>query len=181
MAPRITFIGYRGSGKSAVGALVAERLRWRFVDADDELERRAGRTIRDIFAHDGEPHFRRIEEEVLKELLSETPIVIAAGGGAVLSPQTRDRLKHSGVVVYLEVSPAVAEQRIAGDLTTAQRRPALTGLPQRAEIESTMAARRAFYEECATITLNADRATVFELAEAVLDALPADVRRESAT
>ncbi|HEX6984200.1 MAG TPA: shikimate kinase, partial [Planctomycetaceae bacterium] len=79
----LTFIGYRGSGKSTVGAAVAARLGRPFADADAEIERRAGRTIREIFATDGEPHFRALEREVMADLLSRDDLVIAAGGGAV--------------------------------------------------------------------------------------------------
>ncbi|MBA3315661.1 MAG: shikimate kinase [Planctomycetaceae bacterium] len=177
----IIFIGYRGSGKSAVGACVADRLGWRFVDADVEIERRAGRTIREIFAEQGESHFRDIERQVLAELLSESDLVIAAGGGAILSAETRERLKCAGPVIYLKVSPGVAEQRIASDVTTSERRPALMDLPRRAEIETTMAARALLYEECATITLDADAKTVSALADEVMRLLPAEYRREAAT
>ncbi len=180
MASTITFIGYRGSGKSAVGAVVARRLGWSFVDADVEIERRAGQTIREIFATEGEPAFRALEEDVLQELLTRPDTVIAAGGGAVLSAATRERMKAAGRVVFLNVSPEVAEQRIASDATTAERRPALTSLPAREEIERTMAARMPLYAECATITLDADEATICDLADAVLQAVPA-AGRETVT
>ncbi len=157
---------------------MARQLGWRFVDADVEIERRAGQTIREIFAEHGEPAFRRIEEDVLKDLLEREETVIAAGGGAVLSDATRERLKSSGPVVFLKVSPEVAERRIASDATTAERRPALTSLTPREEIERTMAARMPQYSECATITLDADVATASELADAVLHVLPAAGTRE---
>jgi shikimate kinase len=180
MASTITFIGYRGSGKSAVGAVVARRLGWSFVDADVEIERRAGQTIREIFAAGGEPAFRSLEEDVLKELLTRAGTVISAGGGAILSAATRERMRSAGYVVFLKVSPEVAFRRIASDATTAERRPPLTSLPARDEIERTMTARMPLYEECATITLDADAATISDLAEAVLQAVPA-VGRETVT
>jgi len=181
MSSTITFIGYRGSGKSAVGALVAKRLGWRFVDADVEIERRAEQTIREMFAMRGEPAFRALEEDVLKELLEQQETVIAAGGGAILSVATRERLKASRSVVFLRVSPAVAERRIASDATSAERRPALTSLPVREEIERTMASRMPLYSECATVMLDADHGTIDELADAVLQAFPAGGRRETVT
>lgn len=181
MASTITFIGYRGSGKSAVGALVAQKLGWPFVDADEEIERRAGQTIREMFASQGEPAFRAMEEEVLKDLLAHDVTVIAAGGGAILSAATRERMKSAGPVVFLKVSPEVAARRIASDATTAERRPALTSLPASEEIERTMASRMPLYVECATITLDADAATILELAEATLQALPAAAQRETTT
>ncbi len=181
MAPTVTFIGYRGSGKSAVGAEVAQQLGWRFVDADIELERRAGCTIREIFETDGEAYFRALEEEVLHDLLSETELVVAAGGGAVLSGSVRTLLKRSGAVVFLRVSAEVAEWRIAADRTSADRRPALTRLPPRAEIETTLAVRTPLYEECATITLDADNTSIGQLAREVTGRLSVDFRRETAS
>ena len=78
----ITLIGYRGCGKSTVGELLAARLGWEFVDADAVIEQRAGKTIREIFEDSGEPEFRRIERDVMSELLQRAELVIAAGGGA---------------------------------------------------------------------------------------------------
>ncbi len=181
MIQTVAFIGYRGSGKSAVGAEVALRLGWRFIDADVEIERRAGRTIREIFAADGEAHFRALERERLAKLLTESNLVIAAGGGAVLSAQTRKLLKETSFVVYLKVSPAVAEARIVSDATTAERRPALTTLSRRSEIETLMAARLPLYEACATVTFDVDDSSVSDLADGVMHALTAENRGGVAT
>lgn len=169
----LTFIGARGSGKSAVGAAVAARLGWPFADADAEVERRAGRTIREVFAADGEPAFREMERQVMAELLGHERLVVAAGGGAVLSAETRERMRRSGPVVYLRVGPATAEQRIMACGTTADRRPALTALPPRAEIEAVMAAREPLYRETATVVVDTEGLTADEVAEAVCGALPA--------
>ena len=85
----ITLIGYRGTGKSTLASPLAQRLGWDWIDADVELERRAGRSIQSIFATDGEPEFRRLERELLAELLLRDRLVIAAGGGAVNPPRMR--------------------------------------------------------------------------------------------
>ena len=177
----VTFIGYRGSGKSVVGATVAGRLNAPFVDADDEVERIAGQTIAEIFATGGEAAFRSLEQQVMADLLREPRLVIAAGGGAITSPETRQRLKTSGPVIYLRVTPATAEERILACSTTRQRRPALTSLPLRAEIESTLADREPLYRQCATIVVDTDDRPVGEIVEEVLAALPAEYRREKAT
>lgn len=177
----LTFIGVRGSGKSAVGAAVAARLGWEFADADAEIECRAGTTIREIFVEQGEAAFRGIEREVMADLLGEERLVIAAGGGAVLAAETRERMRRSGPVVYLRVSPETAERRIAACETTSDRRPALTSLPPRAEIEAVMAAREPLYREVATVTVDTEGQTVAGIAEAVCQALPAGCAGGTAT
>lgn len=176
----LTFIGYRGSGKSRVGAAIAQRLGRPFIDSDDEIERRENRTIADIFAVEGEPYFRRVEEQVMSDLLADDTLVIAAGGGAVLSHVTRDRLQASGCAVYLRVTPETAERRIVADRSTASRRPALTSLPGRAEIEVLMAQREPLYRECAAAVVDTDDRNIDELVDAVLDALP-QLRRQEAS
>src|SRR3954447_21902345 len=103
---RLFLIGYRGSGKSTVGRLLAERLGWAFVDADEELEIRAGRSIADIFTTDGEPAFRALESAVLRELASRDRHVIACGGGVVLRDDHRRLLRTGGHCVWLTGDPA---------------------------------------------------------------------------
>ena len=177
----LTFIGIRGGGKSTVAPLVARALGRPYFDADEELERRAGRTIREIFATEGESAFRALEVEVMRDLLASGDAVIAAGGGAVLSAQTRERIRRSGPAVYLRVSAETAERRICADAATAERRPALSGLSLRDELDATIAVREPFYRECATIEIDCDAGSAAELAEQVLHALPAEIRGEGST
>ena len=99
---RITLIGYRGCGKSTLAPLLAQRLRCDWVDADVVIEQQAGCSIKEIFAREGEPGFRQREAAVLAELLQRDPVVIAAGGGAILNPQTRQRMRAAGPVVWLQ-------------------------------------------------------------------------------
>jgi shikimate kinase len=146
----VTLIGYRGSGKSSVAAPLAERLGCACVDADAEIERRAGRSIRAIFDESGEPAFRRLEKEVLAELLARKGLVIAAGGGAVLDEETRQAMQAAGPVVWLRAPATVLAERIAGDATTSGRRPDLTDRGGPAEITELLAARMPLYEACAT-------------------------------
>ncbi len=89
----ITLIGYRGTGKSTVGPQLAARLGWDFLDADPEIEKRAGKTIRQIFADSGEAEFRRLEVELLAEKLASERLVLAPGGGAILNESTRQRMR----------------------------------------------------------------------------------------
>ena len=152
----ITLIGYRGTGKSTLAIPLAERLGWAAVDADVELERRAGRTIRQIFDTDGESEFRRLERETLVELLSRNRIVIAAGGGAIMNAATREDFQKAGPVIWLKASIDTIERRILGDSTTTARRPNLTSAGGRAEIESLLEMRNPIYAQCATITIETD-------------------------
>src|SRR5437762_782279 len=96
----IYLIGPRGSGKTTVARLLAERLGWDWVDADAELEARCGRSIREMFASEGEEGFRRHEAEVLRQLSGRASVVIATGGGVVLREDNRELLKR-GKVVWL--------------------------------------------------------------------------------
>lgn len=147
--PRIIFlVGPRGSGKTTVARLLAERLGWRWLDADQVLEERQGRSIRLIFDEDGEPGFRRIEAALLEELCRLDQHVIATGGGVVRSETNRRRLREAGLIVWLRADAATLWQRLQADATTAQRRPNLTvgGL---AEVEELLRVREPFYRACA--------------------------------
>ena len=114
----LALIGFMGAGKTSAGEALAARLGWSFLDADHEIEREAGRRIAAIFEEDGEPAFRSLEERVVGRLLKESNTVLALGGGSVLSPVTRERLRDGSFTVLLDVSPQTAWRRIeahAGD------------------------------------------------------------------
>jgi shikimate kinase len=170
-------IGYRGTGKSTVARLVAERLGWEAIDADIELERRAGRTIAAIFASDGEPAFRDLESAVLRDLSQRSGLVVGLGGGVVLRPENRALLRATGRTVWLTASPATIAARLDADATTAERRPALTAHADRlAEIEELLRFRTPLYEECAELTLATDEHPPEDLARAICDVVRADWR-----
>ena len=152
----LTLIGYRATGKSTLAKPLAERLGWSWIDADVELERRAGRTIREIFDTDGEPEFRRLERETLVDLLKLDHLVIAAGGGAVLNPDTRRDFKNAGPVIWLKASIDTIEHRLYGDETTAERRPNLTATGGRAEIERLLGQRELIYSDAASLVIQTD-------------------------
>lgn len=171
----ITLIGYRGTGKSTLAAPLAQRLGWEWLDADVELERRAGRSIQQIFATDGEPEFRRLERLLLAELLRRDRLIIAAGGGAIGNAETRADLKAAGPVIWLQASADTIERRLATDPTTGQRRPNLTSTGGRAEIERLLAVREPLYRECATIMLDTESASAEQLVDATLPQLPPNV------
>src|SRR5436190_14205402 len=113
-ASRVFLVGPRGSGKTTVAALVAARLGWEHLDADAELERRFGRTVRAIFAEEGEAGFRDKEAAVLVDLCRLEEHVLATGGGVVLRPENRERLKSAGRVVWLTAAPETLAARLSG-------------------------------------------------------------------
>ena len=168
----ITLIGYRGTGKSTLASPLAQRLGWDWIDADVELERRAGRSIQNIFATDGEPEFRRLERELLAELLQRDRLVIAAGGGAIMNEATRAEMKSAGPVVWLQASADAIERRLATDPTTGQRRPNLTSTGGRAEIERLLALREPLYRECATIVLDSENISIAEMVDVIAGGNP---------
>ena len=134
-------IGPRGSGKTTVAALLAERLGWAWVDADAVLEQRAGRSIRELFAVEGEPGFRAGSGRCCATCASWTTTVIATGGGVVLHPDNRERLRQAGIVVWLTADVDALWQRIAGDAGTVERRPAL-GVGGRDEVAQVLRGAR---------------------------------------
>lgn len=149
-SPRmIAIVGAPGAGKSTVGRLLAERLEVAFTDVDASIEEQTGRTIREIFADQGEPAFRALEEQATRDALAGTGVV-ALGGGAVLSPAVREQL--AGVtVVWLEVTAAKAINRAGLD----QARPLLMG-NVRGTLIKLLAERTPLYQQVATHTVTND-------------------------
>jgi shikimate kinase len=167
-APRSTLflVGYRGTGKTTTAQLLAGRLGWDWLDADQVLEARQAKTIKQIFAEEGEAGFRDKEAALLAELCQAQRHVIATGGGIVLRPENRERLKATGQVVWLTADPATLWRRIAGDATTTERRPNLTvgGL---AEVEQLLQVREPLYREVAQLIVDTARQTPAEVAEVI--------------
>jgi shikimate kinase len=153
---RIFLIGYRGTGKSTVARLLAPKLQLEAIDADHELERRAGKAIRRIFAEDGEPRFRELESTLLEEFGRRENVVIATGGGVVLRAENRTILR-TGRVVWLTAPAEVLWRRMCGDESTRERRPDLAqgGL---AEVEELLRIREPLYRECAELIVDAELA-----------------------
>ena len=148
----IFLIGYRGTGKSTVARLLADRLRCSWLDADVVLEMRAGKSIRQIFAEDGEQAFRDLESAIIQELAQANNTVVATGGGVVLRAENRSELKK-GTTVWLHAPADVLWQRLNSDATTRERRPNLAqgGL---AEIEEMLRIRTPIYEACADFVVD---------------------------
>lgn len=167
----IFLIGYRGSGKTTVARALAERLRWQWLDADVELERRAGKTIREIFAESGEQAFRDLESAVVADLAQLDGHVLALGGGAVLRDQNRQAISGRGKVVWLKAKPETLAARIADDPTTTARRPNLTGQGGLDEIRQLLAQREPIYQAVADLAVDAASDSPENIAQQIAAAL----------
>ncbi len=132
----IFLIGYRGTGKSTVARDLAELLGYNSIDADEEIERRVGKSIASIFAEDGEATFRELESQLVNELTHLRRTVIALGGGAVIREANRNVIRTAGPVVWLTAPVDVIVTRLAADPTTAGRRPNLTKIGGRGRSRS---------------------------------------------
>lgn len=171
----LTLIGYRATGKTTLARLLAARLGWQWIDADVEIERRAGKPIAAIFAEQGEPFFRDLEAAVIADLCHSDRLVLAAGGGAPLRAESRQRMREAGPVVWLTASPQTIFRRMTADATTATRRPSLTGRSPQEEIEHLLAVREPAYREAADLQVDTEGRSPEELTQLILarlDSLP---------
>lgn len=161
----VVLLGYRGSGKTTVGLKLADRLWCEFVDTDQEIVRRAGKSIKDIFEQDGEPAFRDLESQVLADMLKRESDVISCGGGVILRETNRELLKNSAHSrIYLRCEPDVLHRRIHADPTTAASRPALTNLGGGIEeIRTLMNQREPLYREVMTAELEVTNLDIDEV------------------
>jgi shikimate kinase len=168
----ISLIGFRGVGKSSVGPQLASRLGWECVDADVEIAARAGKSIPEIFAQDGEPAFRRLEVDVLIDLLHRDRLVIATGGGAVMNEPTRRAMHESGPVVWLQASLETIWTRIGTGLVAGGDRPALTNQDPRTEVELLLQRREPVYAATASLIVSTDGRTVTAIVDDIVARLP---------
>ena len=160
----IVLVGFMGSGKSAVGRLVAKRLRFQFVDTDQLIIKSAGRPVAGIFAEHGEEYFRGLETAALESLGPSRRCVIATGGGVVVKERNRAILKELGFVVWLTASEDVIFDRVSRN----DKRPLLQTENPRKTIAELLAARRPLYEGVAELVLDTTAFTHAAAADAVI-------------
>ncbi len=171
--PSLALIGYRGTGKSTVARLLAERLGWDWQDADEYLERKFGRFIRDIFAQEGEAGFRDKEAAMLRELCDRERQVLAAGGGVVLRPENQAALRQNHFVIWLTADAITIWDRLQGDSTTGERRPDLTASGGLTEIQELLAVREPLYRAWADLVVDTVGRTPEDVANVILKELEA--------
>jgi shikimate kinase len=168
----LALVGYRGSGKSTVGKILAARLGRQFLDVDREIEARAGRSIATIFALEGEPSFRDWEARTLEELVQDHPgSILATGGGIVLRPTNRGLLQSFGRVIWLKAEPLELARRLQTDSAAGTLRPSLTPAGTLGEIASVLEARKALYHELADAEIDTLDRDPNQIADQILSLL----------
>ena len=160
----ISLVGLPGSGKSTVGRQLARRLGLSFTDSDHVIEQRLGCSIREFFEREGEQPFRDIEESVLGELASAGAGVLATGGGAVLRPANRQRLRDAGHVLYLRSTPEEVFRRVRHD----GNRPLLQVKDPLTRLRALHDERDPLYREAAHFVIETGRPSVPTLVNMIL-------------
>jgi shikimate kinase len=160
----IFLIGMMGAGKSTVGRLLAAGAGFDFVDCDRELEQRAGTSIANVFELEKEAGFRQRESQLLEELTRRAHVVLATGGGAVLSADNRHLLHSRGLVIYLQASVEEIARRTRGDAS----RPLLEVADRRARIQELLAQRGPLYRQAAHLVVRSAAANPRRLVSRLL-------------
>ncbi|MDT8440342.1 MAG: shikimate kinase [Desulfuromonadales bacterium] len=162
----IVLIGYRGTGKSHVGHLLARQLDRQLVSLDAEIVKAAGMRIPEIVAQFGWPHFRDLETEQARRLADRDGLVIDCGGGVIERPENATILKTNGLVFWLKAPVTTIVARIADD----SERPALTaGKSFTEEVAEVLERRTPLYRAAADVEIDTDDCTPQQVAEAILD------------
>ena len=159
----LALIGFMGTGKTSVGRLVAEQLGFDFLDTDELIQSRTGRTIADIFAKEGEPAFRAIEKQVVQELSKREKTVISTGGGLPTNAENLTALKSFALVVCLWASPEKIWERVRNQ----SHRPLLHDANPQKKIRELLAMREPFYKQ-ADVLINTDLRSVREAAQQIV-------------
>lgn len=165
----LTLIGYRATGKTSLARSLAAALDWNSIDADVEIERRAGKSIKRIFEEDGEPAFRDLEAEVIADLCQKDRLVLASGGGAPMREASRQAMSNAGKVVWLRATPETILTRMTGDATTAARRPDLTDRGGLQEIIDLLQIRDPIYHAAADIEIDTEQKSLEAITEEILE------------
>ena len=164
---RILLTGFRATGKSLVGRLLADRLGLGFLDTDTLLERRFGCSLSDFVAEHGWDLFRHQEDLLLQELSERTGVVLATGGGAILHSRTWQTLRRQSVSIWLQADEQTIKSRLATDVNSERQRPSLTGLDPCGEISTLLDERDPLYERGSDFAVCTDDRLPRELVEDV--------------
>jgi len=171
MKTNIALIGFMGTGKTAVGKALAEKLGKKFIELDSLIEQKTGKTIPEIFKQDGEIAFRELEIEVTKEVAEGKNQIIACGGGVVLNKINIDRLRKESLIVYLTASPKIILKRTSND---AEERPLLKVANPALTIQGLLKFRKPFYERAADIKIDTSKLGIGSVVEQIIEKLKED-------
>ncbi len=171
MKTNIALIGFMGTGKTAVGEVLAEKLGRSFVELDLLIEQKVGKSIPDIFQQDGETAFRELEIEVINEVSKDKNLIIACGGGIVLNKINIERLRKSARMVYLTASPGVILKRVANE---EGQRPLLEVDNPTLATREMLSFRKPFYERAADIKIDTSELDTNAVSEQIISKLKDD-------
>mgnify|MGYP001610778090 CR=1 FL=1 len=165
----IYLTGFMGTGKSAVGRELAKRLNLRLADIDDLIVGKEKRSINDIFSQNGEPYFRKVESETLKEVSLKENQTVSCGGGIVLNPENTALMKQTGRLVCLSARPEVIFERVKRHTHRPQgHRPLLQVADPLAKIRDLLASRKPYYEQ-AEFVIDTSEISVKEVVDKILE------------
>jgi shikimate kinase len=159
----VFLIGYRATGKTSTGKLLAEMLAWPFVDTDSELAIKLGMSITDFINEHGWQAFRDQEKTIVNEVCKHDIQVVATGGGVALDKQNVKCMRQNGIIIWLQASPKTIKERLGRDKVARFSRPALTSLGLIEEVEETLNARRPLYEAAMHFSLQTDQSSIEEI------------------
>jgi len=168
---RVILVGFMGAGKSAVGRRLARRLKYRFVDLDTRIEKRAGKRIAELFREQGEPAFRALEQEEAAAATEMENVVVAAGGGAFAAPATRALLQKRALTVWLQcdLETILARVRLDGSRPLAGNREIMRAL---------LAEREPSYRQ-ADVTVDASRRKPREVVDRIVELIEGQQEKRS--
>ena len=165
---KIILTGYRATGKSSIGEILADLLGFGFVDTDQVIEKRHGETIAEMVDRGGWDYFRRKEEDVLQEFARSKNKVIATGGGSVMHEKAWKKLRKNALTVWLTADVKTICQRLAADNEDEDQRPALTEMGTMDEIAMVLRDRQPLYEKSSDLTINTEGKTPEQVAEFIV-------------
>lgn len=161
----IALIGFMGTGKTVIGAKLAKMLDKEFIELDQLIEKKAGKSIPQIFAEDGEIRFREYEIELCKEVSQRKNVVIACGGGIVLNKVNLDYLNQSSIIICLKTTPEIIFQRISKD--GKEKRPLLNKPDPKIEIKKLLQFRAPFYDAATEYQIDTSKLSIDQVVEKI--------------
>ena len=171
---KIILTGYRATGKTMVGLMLAQRLNLDFIDMDELIETRAGKSIRRIVAQEGWGQFRLLERDLLSELLCRKDVVISTGGGAILHQDIWNLLRQTGLTVWLTADIDTICRRLAADENSASQRPTLTDSDIYVEVAQVLTEREPLYEKGSHLAVDTSNKSAGEIVHIIEKALGDD-------
>ena len=165
---KIILTGYRATGKSAIGKILADLLGFDIIDTDQAIEKMQGETIAEMVSRGGWDQFRRKEEDILLELARSKHNVIATGGGSVIHENAWVKLRENALVVWLTADVETICRRLAADSNTEDQRPALTEMGTMDEISMVLSERQPLYEKSSDLTINTEGKTPEDVADIIM-------------